>query len=367
MFKKLNLLTGYKNNGLFQTTAFKIYNCPYYVFFIRNVDKWDIIFKSKDKKDRIWKYIPNGKYGIVYEVDFNGKAFITIKFDENYTQIVKRDKLYKLKHLSTEKGLVIGGNWNIVFSRTKKADGYLNIRDNDTGKYYSPHRLVAHAFCPRPEHLKDVPYDKLQVNHKDGVKTNNHYTNLEWCTPSENNIHARDTGLSASGDKVYNSALTNEQVKEIRTDYIANLRPYKYYQEKYDVGFDVVQALLNNKTYYDPEYTVPEFVGKKKMTFQDATWVRKHKQENIKTTLFWYAEKFGVDFSTIGKILQNKLHPDPNFDVKTVEKQKPTQDQVNEIIEHKKNNPSTPLSFYEKKYSTINKNTIYKIIKDNIK
>jgi len=49
-------------------------------------------------------------------------------------------------------------------------------------------RLVAQAFCDNPEW-------KEFVNHIDWNKLNDHYTNLEWCTRSENELHAYRTGL----------------------------------------------------------------------------------------------------------------------------------------------------------------------------
>jgi hypothetical protein len=63
--------------------------------------------------------------------------------------------------------------------------------------------LVAECFIPNPE-KKDI------VNHKDGNKTNNKVSNLEWCTNLENVQHAFDIGLNKGieGEK-HNSSKLN--------------------------------------------------------------------------------------------------------------------------------------------------------------
>ena len=79
-----------------------------------------------------------------------------------------------------------------------------------TNKWFYIHRLVATHFIPNPNQCP-------QVNHKDGNKTNNVVSNLEWCTASENGNHAvRLFGLH--GEWKLNCKLTNEQVRSIRRD-----------------------------------------------------------------------------------------------------------------------------------------------------
>ena len=89
-------------------------------------------------------------------------------------------------------GKVFGCKGNEM-KQTTTNRGYRRITLSINGKEerWSVHRLVAVLFIPNPE-------QKLEVNHKDGNKQNNDVSNLEWCTRSENERHARDTGLKVS-------------------------------------------------------------------------------------------------------------------------------------------------------------------------
>lgn len=114
------------------------------------------------------------------------------------------------------------------------------------GKWVKVHRLVAVAF------LGDPPIDH-QVNHKDGIKVNNHVDNLEWVTISENEKHAYRLGLKPvkipilKGESNGNAVLTKVDVAAIR----ASQEPYAFLAKKYGVSRSQIWNVKNNYSWKD--------------------------------------------------------------------------------------------------------------------
>ena len=96
------------------------------------------------------------------------------------------ENLYRI----TEDGQVISNKLGRAMATSVSNAGYLQVAlyKEGIGKAAHIHRLVALHYLSPVE-------GKTFVNHKDGNKHNNHVSNLEWVTKSENAIHAIETGL----------------------------------------------------------------------------------------------------------------------------------------------------------------------------
>lgn len=103
------------------------------------------------------------------------------------------------------------------------------------------HRLVAITFLPNP-------YNKPQVNHIDGNKTNNSLTNLEWSTASENTAHAYSLGLMniPKHEDRHNSKLSEKDIQFIREQYSNGIKQ-GLLAKQFSVDPSNISRIVNNK------------------------------------------------------------------------------------------------------------------------
>jgi len=88
--------------------------------------------------------------------------------------------------------------------------------------------------------------DAYEVNHIDGVKTNNWIGNLEWCTHSENTIHAINMGLKTVFGHDYCVQLSNDQVKNIISIGDSGFYTAKDIKEILNISDSVSDELIRN-------------------------------------------------------------------------------------------------------------------------
>lgn len=138
---------------------------------------------------------------------------------ERWKDILGFEGRYQISDLGRVKSLTVTYSFRNGFRTYKGAikkltrdkDGYLmcQLWERNRPHTRKVHRLVGEAFLEKEKGATDV-------NHKDGDKTNNAYTNLEWCTHKANGEHAARTDLMAFGSRHGVAKLTEADIPVIR-------------------------------------------------------------------------------------------------------------------------------------------------------
>lgn len=160
--------------------------------------------------------------------------------------------LYEVSNLGRIYSLIS----NKILSPSLDTYGYpiLSLCKDGIKKTKTVHKLVIKSFVLNPE-------NKSQVNHKNGIKTDNRVENLEWCTMSENIRHAYDTGLQKGlsgednpswgkhGSQNGNHKLTEEEVLKIRELYSTGLYTQKLLGEMFNTAQLNISFIVRRKTW----------------------------------------------------------------------------------------------------------------------
>lgn len=181
---------------------------------------------------------------------------------EIWKDVVGFENIYLISNLGNVKSLArkvakIQPNGDIYIHQIKDhilkgeigKDGYKKVllgNGINYKKHFFIHRLIAEAFISKVE-------GKNIINHIDGNKANNKINNLEWCTYSENNKHAYDTGLNPKGENHGMNKFSKKTILEIRKIYVNGSREFgsRSLARKFKMSKTNVLHIVNNKIWKD--------------------------------------------------------------------------------------------------------------------
>lgn len=136
--------------------------------------------------------------------------------------------------IDPDSGVVMNKSGRIVGYR--QSMGYTSVYVGSLKKSVLAHRLIWEAVNG------EIP-PGIEVNHIDGIKTNNRIANLEAVTPNENVRHSVVTGLMPKGRQKVNAKLTDDAVRDIRACDLTN----QALSEKYGVCIAVISEVRSRK------------------------------------------------------------------------------------------------------------------------
>lgn len=161
---------------------------------------------------------------------------------------------------------------------TGKGDHYRKVRiryKDGTYRDELVHRLVAKEFIPNPD-------NKEYVNHINGIKSDNRVENLEWVTPSENNLHAREIGLVTYGFTTANSIYTEDVIRRV-FELLQDGMRLKEISEICGVSYSHVLNLKHSYRHAEiaEQYTVPP-PRSKTLSVETVRWICRMLDEGYK-------------------------------------------------------------------------------------
>ena len=150
---------------------------------------------------------------------------------------------YKVSNLGRVKSFKRNRETILKYGTNSNGYTYVNLCLKGKAKSKTIHRLVA-------ETLINNNKNKPQVNHKNGIKTDNRVINLEWNTKSENEKHAFKIGLKCLKGENHNmSKLTEPEVLKIRELYKDKKHTYKELGEIFNVSISNIQHIVTKRSW----------------------------------------------------------------------------------------------------------------------
>lgn len=133
-----------------------------------------------------------------------------------------------------------------IVGQWESDQGYMLVRLSSPRTVVRVHRAVASAFCKNQDALP-------VVNHIDSNRSNNHWSNLEWCTQLDNLAHAQRLGRMQrnywTGKRSPNARLSDESANSIRAEYQAGGVSWETLGRKYQVSKKTVGRIVRGESY----------------------------------------------------------------------------------------------------------------------